>query len=72
MKYELWDVYETEIFDTGEPIYMSGGELICMSDDMAEIKAAAKERIKDTDGECKLFVREWLAPAEISDNPTNI
>ena len=27
MKYELWNVYETEIFDTGEPIYMSGGEL---------------------------------------------
>ena len=52
MKYELWDVYETEIFDTGE--------LLCESDDMAEIRAAAKERIKDTDGECKLFVKEWL------------
>ena len=52
MKYELWDVYETEIFDTGE--------LLCASDDMAEIRAAAKERIKDTDGECKLFVKEWL------------
>lgn len=62
MKYELWDVYETEIFDTGE--------LICSSDDMAEIRAAAKERIKDTDGECKLFVKEWLS--EISDNPHNI
>lgn len=36
------------------------GELLCTSDDMAEIRAAAKERIKDTDGECKLFVREWL------------
>jgi hypothetical protein len=59
MKYELWDVYETEIFDTGEPLYMTG-ELLCMSDDMAEIKAAAKERIADTDGECRLFVREWL------------
>jgi hypothetical protein len=63
-KYELYDIYETEVFDCGE--------LLCSSDDMAEIKAAAKERIKDTDGECKLFVREWLAPAEISDNPHNI
>ena len=62
MKYELWDIYETEIFDTGE--------LLCTSDDMAEIRAAAKERIKDTDGECKLFVKEWLS--EISDNPHNI
>ena len=62
MKYELWDVYETEIFDTGE--------LLCASDDMAEIRAAAKERIKDTDGECNLFVKEWLS--EITDNPTNI
>ena len=52
MKYELYDVYETEILDMGE--------LICASDDMAEIRAAAKERIKDTDGECKLYVREWL------------
>lgn len=57
MKYELWDVYETEIFDTDE--IFGTGELLCMSDDMAEIKAAAKERMKDTDGECKLFVREW-------------
>ena len=52
MKYELYDVYETEILDTGE--------LLCTSDDMAEIRAAAKERIKDTDGECKLYVKEWL------------
>lgn len=63
-KYELPDVYETDILDFGE--------LICSSDDMAEIRAAAKERTADTNGECKLFVREWLAPAEISDNPTNI
>lgn len=63
-KYELYDIYETEVYDVGE--------LICSSDDMAEIRAAAKERIKDTDGECKLFVREWLAPAETTDNPTNI
>ena len=52
MKYELYDVYETEILDTGE--------LLCTSDDMAEIRAAAKERIADTDGECELYVKEWL------------
>ena len=52
MKYELYDIYETEVYDCGE--------LRCESDDMAEIKAAAKERIKDTDAECKLFVKEWL------------
>ncbi len=52
-KYELYDIYETEVFEFGE--------LLCASDDMAEIKAAAKERMKDTDGECKLFVKEWLA-----------
>ena len=63
-KYELYDIYETEVYDCGE--------LICSSDDMAEIRAAAKERIKDTDGECKLLVREWLAPAETTDNPTSI
>ncbi len=33
MKYALYDLYEAEI----EP-----GELICTSDDLAEIKAAAK------------------------------
>lgn len=54
MKYELWDVYETEIFNTGE--------LLCTSDSMAEIRAAAKERIEDTDGECRLLVKEWLDP----------
>lgn len=48
-KYALYDNYETEI----EP-----GELICTSDDYAEIKVAAKQRIKDTDGECSLFVSE--------------
>lgn len=52
MKYELWDLYETEVFECGD--------LICMSDDYEEIRLAAKERIKDTDGKCKLFVREWL------------
>lgn len=48
-KYALYDNYETEI----EP-----GELICTSDDYAEIKAAAKQRVKDTDGECSLWVAE--------------
>lgn len=48
-KYALYDNYETEI----EP-----GELICTSDDYAEIKTAAKQRIRDTDGECSLFVAE--------------
>lgn len=62
-KYELLDVYETEVLDCGD--------LICSSDDIAEIRAAAKEHIKDTDGECKLFIKEWL-DSEISDNPTNI
>ena len=52
MKYELWDVYETEIFDTGE--------ILCASDDMAEIRLAAKEHIRNTNGECRLFVKEWL------------
>lgn len=62
-KYELYDIYETEVFDCGE--------LLCASDDMEEIRLAAKERMKDTDGECRLIVKEWL-DSEISDNPTNI
>lgn len=45
--YSLYDAYETE---TGP------GELLCTSDDYAEIKAAAKERYAETDGECSLFV----------------
>lgn len=51
MKYELYDVYETEIFP---------GELICASDDLAEIKAAAKLRNEDTDGECDLYIMERI------------
>lgn len=51
MKYMLYDTYETETIP---------GELICMSDDMAEIKAAAKERTEETDGECELYVMERL------------
>ncbi|MBQ8132966.1 MAG: hypothetical protein IJ192_00915 [Clostridia bacterium] len=48
-KYALYDNYETEI----EP-----GELICTSDDYAEIRAVAKQRAKDTDGECSLWVAQ--------------
>lgn len=46
-KYALYDTYETET----EP-----GELLCTSDSYAEIRQAARERMKETDGECKLFV----------------
>lgn len=49
MKYALYDTYEAEI----EP-----GELICTSDSMAEIRAAAKLRAEETDGECNLFIME--------------
>lgn len=47
-KYRLIDYYD------GEP------ELICESDDMAEIKLAAKQYREDTDGECLLYVEEEL------------
>ena len=53
-RYALYDVYETEI----EP-----GELICTSDEFAEIKAAAKLRREETDGECDLYVMT-KAPGE--------
>ena len=39
-KYELYDIYETEVYDCGE--------LLCSSDDYEEIRLAAKERIKVT------------------------
>ena len=55
MKYELWDVYETLASE-------ESGELLCTSDSMAEIKQAARQRIEDTDGECRLLVKEWLDP----------
>lgn len=48
-QYTLYDTYETEV----EP-----GELICTSDDYAEIVKAAKLRNAETDGECKLYVME--------------
>lgn len=47
MKYSLYDSYETGV---------EFGELICTSDDYAEIKAAARQRIEDTDGECELYI----------------
>jgi hypothetical protein len=52
-RYSLYDVYETEIFP---------GELLCTSDDMAEIRQAAKQRHEDTDGECELYVLEPCEP----------
>ena len=52
MRYELWDLYETEVIDCGE--------LICTSDSMEEIRQAARLHHKETGGECKLFVKEWL------------
>lgn len=58
MLYSLYDTYETET----EP-----GELICTSDDYAEIKAAAKDRYIETDGECSLFVMKRI-PLERRDN----
>lgn len=56
-RYALYDTYETEI----EP-----GELICTSDDYAEIREAARERMEETDGECELSVME-----QIKDNETS-
>ena len=50
-QYALYDTYETEI----EP-----GELICTSDDYAEIVKAAKLRKTETDGECSLHVMERM------------
>lgn len=47
MKYALYDRYEMVLLP---------GELLCMSDDYAEIVKAAKLRSAETDGECKLYV----------------
>lgn len=46
-KYELYDSYEAEA---------GKGELLLASDNLAAIVRAAKERKKDTDGECYLTV----------------
>lgn len=51
MKYELYDLYETGI---------KPGELICASDDLAEVKAAAKLWNEETDGECALYIMERI------------
>ena len=48
MMYMLFDAYGEEFITDN---------LICKSDDYAEIKLAIKQYIKDTDGECSL----WLA-----------
>lgn len=55
MKYELYDIYECDIYDQN-----AAADLICTSDDRAEIMQAAEEYEKDTDGECKMFIREWI------------
>ena len=46
-QYTLYDTYETEV----EP-----GELICTSNDYAEIVKAAKLRKAETDSECELHI----------------
>ena len=56
MKYALYDFYEDE-----------QGELICMSDDIAEIRAAAKLRCEETDGECNLRVMKKLTREEVTE-----
>ena len=56
MKYALYDFYEDE-----------QGELICMSDDIAEIRAAAKLRCEEADGECDLRVMEKLTQEEVTE-----
>ena len=56
MKYALYDFYEDD-----------QGELICMSDDIAEIRAAAKLRCEETDGECNLRVMKKLTREEVTE-----
>ena len=60
-RYALYDIYEAEI-----PIPPLG-ELICESDDFAEIKAAAKLRCEETDGECDLRVMKKLTREEVTE-----
>ena len=47
-RFDLIDLYED--YD---------GELVFSSDDMEEIKKAAKRHIEATDGECSLAVADW-------------
>lgn len=56
MKYALYDFYEDE-----------QGELICESDDFAEILEAAKLRQQETDGECDLRVMKKLTREEVTE-----
>ena len=49
MKYLLFDVYEAETMF---------GELLCESDDIEEIRQAAKLRREETDGKCELHC--WI------------
>lgn len=51
-KYALYDRYEIDLL----PISVEPGELICTSDDYAEIVKAAKLRKAETDGECELHI----------------
>lgn len=51
MKYALYDAYEAET-----PL----GELICTSNNFAEIRSAAKLRREETDWECDLLVMKRL------------
>lgn len=51
-RYALYDIYEAET---------APGELICESDDFAEILEAAKLRQQETDGECALHAQESLS-----------
>ena len=56
MKYALYDFYEDE-----------QGELICESNDIAEILEAAKLRQQETDGECDLRVMKKLTREEVTE-----
>lgn len=49
--YELLDMYETENFDCGK--------LLLTTDSKEELRRFADQYIKDTDGECRLFVKVW-------------
>lgn len=47
-RFDLIDTYEDDC-----------GTMIASSDDMKEIRRAAKKYIEDTDGECALAVADW-------------
>ena len=72
MKYALYDFYEDE---QGELICMSddiaeiraAAKLRCEETDIAEIRAAAKLRCEETDGECDLRVMKKLTREEVTE-----